>query len=83
MLSFFSYFIFFRIAFFNTNSSSLSSNELPNSVCYTAISLLIYFNARKEQIIDDFNDTSTSIRSISSIQMVIEIHYNDNFFYRF
>ncbi|CAF1602421.1 unnamed protein product, partial [Rotaria magnacalcarata] len=35
--------------------------------------------ARKEQIIDDFNDTSTSIRSISSIQMLIEIHYNDNF----
>ncbi|CAF1581359.1 unnamed protein product, partial [Rotaria magnacalcarata] len=36
--------------------------------------------ARKEQIIDDFNDTSTtSTRSISSTQMVIEIRYNGNF----
>ncbi|CAF1538421.1 unnamed protein product, partial [Rotaria magnacalcarata] len=36
--------------------------------------------AQKEQIIDDFNDTSTtSTRSISSTQMVIEIHYNGNF----
>ncbi|CAF4230685.1 unnamed protein product, partial [Rotaria magnacalcarata] len=34
-------------------------------------------DARKEQTIDDFNDTSTtSTRSISSIQMVIEIFYH-------
>ncbi|CAF4383077.1 unnamed protein product, partial [Rotaria magnacalcarata] len=30
------------------------------------MSLFIYFNARKEQIFDDFNDTPTITRSISS-----------------
>ncbi|CAF4320501.1 unnamed protein product [Rotaria magnacalcarata] len=48
------------------------------------MSLFIYFNARKEQIFDDFNDTPTITRSISSISsttsnVYIEIHQNGNF----
>ncbi|CAF2137226.1 unnamed protein product, partial [Rotaria magnacalcarata] len=42
--------------------------------------------ARNEQIFDDFNDASTSTRSISSISSTtsngyIEIHHNGNSYY--